>query len=196
MADVEFTPKAATDLKRVQQEQHLAEIHRGENKARTDETPPEERGNKKEKIGRRSEARVAEGLDFLISCGGIHDYYKSWRKGELDLRGVDFLIVPEPSYDHMIPLQVKSSLTGVREHRKISRIPCILAKHNIPLVLFAEELMQVMGLSTEFLKEIIRAREYSCSGSLAQKIRETINPFEERQEVLIDKLVNDLVSTP
>ena len=163
-----FTARAIVDLKR---------INRATSAFHGDY---EERARKRE-AGDKSEARVAEALQSLKAHGKIWRYHRSWYKGELDLQKIDFLIWPEPSY--MVGLQVKSSINGLEKHQNTSNVPCVVVRHyHVPLRVLAKEIMQVLGLSTEFLEMAIRS---SHSDFLDQD-----EPTEE--EVLLDQ-VNQLV---
>ena len=169
---VGLTPRAVADFKR---------IRAMEGGTRGDY---EERARKRE-AGDKSEARVAEALQLLKAHGEIYHYHRSWYRGELDLQKIDFLVWPESSCDYMIGLQVKSSIAGLEKHRKVSRIPCVVIRHyHVPLRLLAEEIMKVLGLSTESLEMAIRS-SYPDN----QDVRED-EPTEE--EVLINQ-INQLV---
>jgi hypothetical protein len=97
-------------------------------------------------FGRNNEDRVEIALSTLQEEGQIVDYIRSEPHGELDRRGIDFLIYPESNW--IIPLQVKSSFTGVKDHRSKHgpNIPCIVVEDCDEEEL-KEDVLRVLGLS-------------------------------------------------
>lgn len=131
--EVGFTPKAIADLKRIRRYAYFLGIARGN----------------------RSEKRVEEALKLLAQNGEIFNYHKSVRDGENDRLGWDFLVAPQNNW--LIPLQVKSSDTGLDEHVNEygMRTPCVVVKEFMSLNVLAEKILIALSLSTKFLEEEI-----------------------------------------
>jgi len=80
------------------------------------------------KRGLEAEDFVEEAILFLKSRGTVQWYHRCQRWGELDLRGMDFLITFTCIGTAIFPLQVKNSETGKSEHvvHYGNRIPCVV----------------------------------------------------------------------
>ena len=112
--------------------------------------------NDGEKFGRSNEDRVEVALGLLQEEEEIVDYIRSRPSGELDSRGIDFLIYPEA--DWMIPLQVKSSVAGAEDHRSKfgPNIPCIVVFDSQTEDELRKEILKSLGLRTSVLKAALR----------------------------------------
>lgn len=98
---------------------------------------------KSQEKGFETEQRVDEALARLQAQGMISSFNSN---GRLDRHGIDRMInTPSGS----IPLQIKSSLTGLREHIAICRrtgefIPAIVVKEGMPLELIEQEIVKIV----------------------------------------------------
>ncbi|MEK7659356.1 MAG: hypothetical protein AAB338_01735 [Patescibacteria group bacterium] len=100
--------------------------------------------------GERSENRVEEVLQTLITSQKIHHYYRAEHGGELDRQGIDFLVFTQP--DQIIPLQVKSSAWGRECHlvEHGGRIPCVAVDPYQEISDLSEAIIQELRLPLEF----------------------------------------------
>ena len=110
--------------------------------------------------GDESECRVAQALDILIRDGEIRSYIRSEQYDQYDRFGIDFMVFLEA--DTCVPLQVKSSQTGLENHLwvKRSEIPCIIAHRHLSPEMLAEELKKVLGIWVEPLRQAIPELDY------------------------------------
>lgn len=88
--------------------------------------------------GHETENFVKKAIDLLKYQGWIQWYLKSERLDELDMLGVDFLLMF--SATEIIPLQVKSSEAGKSKHVATygDKIPCV--------VLYPHDTVEVMAM--------------------------------------------------
>ncbi len=136
-------------------------------------------------IGDKSERRIAQALDFLKSHKEIHDFFQTVRGGELDSRQIDFMIIPYPNHSWMIPLQGKTSQAGLEEHQRKSPVPAAIARFDLPLHLFAEELMGVMGLVVKYINKELSS---GFTGYLEDRISKTLG-IDQDLDSQIEKIV-------
>ncbi|OHB10333.1 MAG: hypothetical protein A3G05_00330 [Candidatus Zambryskibacteria bacterium RIFCSPLOWO2_12_FULL_45_14] len=110
-----------------------------------------------ETFGRTNEDRVEVALSTLQEEGQIVDYIRSEPHGELDKRGIDFLVYPES--DWLIPLQVKSSVASAEDHRAKygPNIPCIIVFDNDTETELKESVLKELGLSIKGI--LLRPRD-------------------------------------
>lgn len=107
------------------------------------------------KRGDLSEQLVDEALQILMNVGEIHHYIPAERGGELDRQGIDCLVFPES--DWAIPLQIKSSFRGRKEHynRYGNRIPCIVVCLSVTPFELSGLILRELGLSVKPLEEFL-----------------------------------------
>ena len=99
--------------------------------------------------GRQSEANVKACLAELRDNGQILGFRQTRRFSKADRRGIDFFIFTE---DGRIPLQVKSSFTGMENHNHYDwtrRVPCVVGQGN-----------GLMHRLREIIRKHLKARHY------------------------------------
>jgi len=114
-------------------------------------------GSESEERGFNNESLVEETLMVMKETGHIHHYIQTDRRDKFDRAGIDFWIWPDKT--HAIPLQVKSSAKGRREHlrRYGDTVPyCIVVNSPESLSDLAEKILCEIGLSVKFLEEVLR----------------------------------------
>lgn len=77
-------------------------------------------------IGRLSEQRVGEILQYLVEQEVLRGYRKTRHNSKADRHGVDFYLFTQGK---RIPLQVKSSFSGMVLHNHYShekKVPCVV----------------------------------------------------------------------
>ncbi len=128
-------------------------------------------------IGIRSEERVFNALSLLVSRGAIYDFYWAARGSQIDHLGADFLVIPEENEPIWIPLQVKSSDSRAEDHKQKSNILVIVPDKKLPVEILADQLMELLGISTD-----------NILSELGAKIAEALG-IDERLNYNIDQIV-------
>jgi hypothetical protein len=98
------------------------------------------------------ESYVAEALKYLVQSGDIAGFHWCAKLGELDMIGIDFLVLAE--YNLCLPLQVKSSEKGRLQHIEDygKYIPCIVVRRYSTIEEIAEQIMSALALSNRSLE--------------------------------------------
>ncbi len=94
--------------------------------------------------GHETEDFVKKAIDLLKYQGWIQWYLKSQRLDELDMLGVDFLLMF--SATEIIPLQVKSSEMGKEKHIALhgNSIPCVVLYPHDTVDMMAMKIMMAI----------------------------------------------------
>lgn len=106
--------------------------------------------------GFRNEDLAEEALKILRAAGHIYHFIRSRRWGELDANGIDFLVWPE--YNWTVPLQIKSSETGRREHLSEygETVPsCVVVEPFDTVSDLAGKILKELGLEVKPLEELL-----------------------------------------
>lgn len=107
--------------------------------------------------GMDSEERVMRALGILYQAQVIVNFIQSETNGQYDKQGIDILVFID--WDLCVPLQVKSSETGVQEHVEIqySQIPVVLVEDSLTEEMLAVRLKGILGLDADFLQPYVDA---------------------------------------
>lgn len=99
--------------------------------------------------GRASEDRIEKVLEQMVETGEIAFFYRAEVDGELDRRGIDFQVYPDPNWS--IDLQVKSSVGGKMAHiaEYGPSIACVVVHDAMDDRQLLNEMRRELGLSIE-----------------------------------------------